>query len=287
MDPLNELKAAFLEECDELLGSLEGRLSAMRDGSVSADDVNGAFRAIHSVKGGAGAFGFAALVELAHVFEAALDHLRAGRVSLNAAPYDLFLRALDAVAGLVSAAKAGAEASAPPDLVRELQRVHGAEASPPTEATSAPPQARAAEARAAGVVRISLRPHGDLFRRAGDLRHVFASLEAFGNVTVRTRLEALPPLASLNAMECHLTCDVAVETEAAASRIAEAIELHLDTDEFELETQDARPPPPPPSPQKAEAPPPAPAKLQSVPPPPASSVRDKQKAAGSIRVDLE
>ncbi len=50
-DPLSELRAAFLEECDELLGDLEARLSALRDGSAAADDVNAAFRAIHSVKG--------------------------------------------------------------------------------------------------------------------------------------------------------------------------------------------------------------------------------------------
>ncbi len=306
MDPLIELKAAFLEECDELLGALEGRLSALADGSRSTDDVNGAFRAIHSVKGGAGAFGFSTLVELAHVFEAALDHLRAGRLALDAAPYGLFLKALDHVATLVAAARRGEELTAPPELVRELQRVGSADAPPaaaPRAGASGAVPAPAAPEPSSGEVRIALRPHRDLFRRAVDLRHVFASLEAFGSLKVEVDMAALPSLAALNPTDCHLAIDVTVATEATASRITEALELHLDQDEFSIggdARDDARrQPAPSPTPQAPAAPSPAaspalaaPAPVPPPPPAPAAPPRpmrpgEKPKAAGSIRVDLD
>jgi len=105
MDPLAELKQTFFQECEELLGALESRLQALDEGSTDPEDVNAAFRAIHSIKGGAGAFGCTELVSFAHVFEASLDHLRSGRVAIEDAPFTLFLRCSDAVADLVSAAR--------------------------------------------------------------------------------------------------------------------------------------------------------------------------------------
>jgi two-component system chemotaxis sensor kinase CheA len=41
------------------------------------------FRAIHSIKGGGGAFGFTSLVGFAHAYETLLDHVRDGRIELS------------------------------------------------------------------------------------------------------------------------------------------------------------------------------------------------------------
>ena len=141
MDPLAELKQTFFQECEELLGALEQKLQALDEGSREPEDVNAAFRAIHSIKGGAGAFGCTELVAFAHVFEASLDHLRSGRVAIEDAPFGLFLRCSDAVADLVSAARNDEPARPRPDLLEALERVGQAEpvAAAPAAAASAPP----------------------------------------------------------------------------------------------------------------------------------------------------
>lgn len=123
MDPLAELKQTFFQECEELLGALEQKLQALDEGSVDPEDVNAAFRAIHSIKGGAGAFGCTELVGFAHVFEASLDHLRSGRVAIEDAPFTLFLRCSDAVADLVAAARSDEPATERPDLLAALEQV--------------------------------------------------------------------------------------------------------------------------------------------------------------------
>ncbi|MCA0417576.1 MAG: chemotaxis protein CheA [Proteobacteria bacterium] len=137
-----ELKQTFFQECEELLGALEQKLQALDEGSVDPEDVNAAFRAIHSIKGGAGAFGCTELVGFAHVFEASLDHLRSGRVAVEDAPFTLFLRCADAVADLVSAARNDEPATERPDLLAALEQV-GKEpqapvAAPPPPAPVAP-----------------------------------------------------------------------------------------------------------------------------------------------------
>lgn len=137
MDPLAELKQTFFQECEELLGALEQKLQALDEGSVDSEDVNAAFRAIHSIKGGAGAFGCTELVGFAHVFEASLDHLRSGRVAIEDAPFTLFLRCADAVADLVSAARNDEPATERPDLLAALEQV-GQEPQAPAAAPPAP-----------------------------------------------------------------------------------------------------------------------------------------------------
>ncbi len=140
MDPLAELKQTFFQECEELLGALEQTLQALDEGSNDSEDVNAAFRAIHSIKGGAGAFGCTELVGFAHVFEAALDHLRSGRVAIDDAPFALFLRCSDAVADLVSAARNGEPATERPDLLAALEQVgKGPQADVPAPAAAPAP----------------------------------------------------------------------------------------------------------------------------------------------------
>ena len=56
MDAMAEIRATFFEECVEQLGELEIGLLAMENGEADSDTVNAVFRAVHSVKGGAGAF---------------------------------------------------------------------------------------------------------------------------------------------------------------------------------------------------------------------------------------
>ncbi|MET3891364.1 two-component system chemotaxis sensor kinase CheA [Bosea sp. OAE506] len=138
MDPLAELKQTFFQECEELLGALESRLQALDEGSTDPEDVNAAFRAIHSIKGGAGAFGCTELVAFAHVFEASLDHLRSGRVAIEDAPFTLFLRCSDAVADLVSAARNDEPARPRPDLLEALEQVGKAPGEAPKAAAPAP-----------------------------------------------------------------------------------------------------------------------------------------------------
>ncbi|WP_293809079.1 chemotaxis protein CheA [uncultured Bosea sp.] len=143
-----ELKQTFFQECEELLGALEQKLQALDEGSVDSEDVNAAFRAIHSIKGGAGAFGCTELVGFAHVFEASLDHLRSGRVAIEDAPFTLFLRCADAVADLVSAARNDEPATERPDLLAALEQV-GKEPQAPAAAPPPAPVAPAAEPVAA------------------------------------------------------------------------------------------------------------------------------------------
>lgn len=109
MSDLDDFKATYFDECSELLLELEEQFAAIEDGDRSSDRLNAVFRAIHSIKGGGGAFGFSALVGFAHAYETLLDHVRDGRVELNESVTALCIRSNDIVADFIAAAKEGRE----------------------------------------------------------------------------------------------------------------------------------------------------------------------------------
>jgi two-component system chemotaxis sensor kinase CheA len=128
-DELDEIQAIFFEECVEGLAAAEAGLSQMADGDTSAETIASVFRAVHSIKGGSGAFGHAALLAFSHRFENLLDEVRAGRISPSPGVVKELLGAFDILADHVTAAQ---EQSAPPadqamlDLLDEILASKGA-----------------------------------------------------------------------------------------------------------------------------------------------------------------
>ena len=107
MASLDQLKQTFFDECDEALQQIEAGLTDIREGQQSDDTVNAVFRGVHSVKGGAGIFGFEALVGFAHVFETLLDGVRRGSLKATPDTLDVLLSASDVLSDLVSMSRSG------------------------------------------------------------------------------------------------------------------------------------------------------------------------------------
>jgi two-component system, chemotaxis family, sensor kinase CheA len=105
MSTMNSIRDTFFEECEDLLAALSDGFAAMQASTHDAETVNAVFRAVHSIKGGAGAFHLADLVSFAHRFETVLDELRAGRLELSPDLMFVLLRSADHLTVLVEAAR--------------------------------------------------------------------------------------------------------------------------------------------------------------------------------------
>lgn len=100
-DPMAEIRSSFFIECEELLEALQDALAEIDDGNEDPESINVVFRAVHSIKGGAGAFGLEPLVRFAHRYETALDEVRSGRLVPDADATRLFFSAADHLSDLV------------------------------------------------------------------------------------------------------------------------------------------------------------------------------------------
>ena len=103
------IRQTFFQECEEQLSETETGLLALEIGEADDETVNAVFRAVHSIKGGAGAFKFERLVRFAHLFETVLDRLRDHRLAPSSAVMKTLLRSADLLADLVREARGDAE----------------------------------------------------------------------------------------------------------------------------------------------------------------------------------
>ena len=94
---LSRFAKAFFEEAQEHVSSLESLLVSVNLRAPDAETLNAIFRAVHSVKGGAAAFGHKALAEFTHDFETILDRVRKRKLQLTRPMVNSFLAAGDAM----------------------------------------------------------------------------------------------------------------------------------------------------------------------------------------------
>ncbi|MEM1380490.1 MAG: chemotaxis protein CheA [Pseudomonadota bacterium] len=126
MDAMEEIRETFFIECEELLETLESGLISMSEANHDDETVNAVFRAVHSIKGGAGAFGLDALVDFSHKFENVLDLVRSEKLSTDHRVMDVLLRSGDTLSDLVQAARDGndAETETSRALIDELKSLY-------------------------------------------------------------------------------------------------------------------------------------------------------------------
>ena len=107
-DHLNEIRAAFFVECEELLEALFDSLGALSSGSFDDEVIHVAFRAVHSIKGSAGEFSLNELGKFSHNFEGLLDQIRDGNLKITDQLVELLFQCADTLNDIVAQSGSGA-----------------------------------------------------------------------------------------------------------------------------------------------------------------------------------
>ena len=261
MDPFESIKQTFFQECDELLTDAEQGLLAMELGEADEETINAVFRAVHSVKGGAGAFGLEDLIRFAHVFETVMDEIRSGKMELTDEVAKTLLRAFDVLADHVAAARDGGkvEEGRSQGAYGELRGLIGGEEEddamgggdedfgfvPLTlsiEGNDAPGgfidlDAQNAEAGVELPVvdeapqdelscwTVEFSPKSEMYAKANESGLVLRELARLGETRVTLIDEALPPLDQLAAEQAYVSWRIQLFTDSDEASIREVFEF--------------------------------------------------------------
>jgi len=141
---LDAIQQMFFQESEEGLQALESCFAVCREGSDDAETINTIFRAVHSIKGGAGAFGHERLQTFAHHYESVLDQLRSGGLDMTPALLDVLVAAFDTLADHLAAAQGERETPDDSAVLAQLAAAGEAKAEAVTEAKLPAPEAPAA-----------------------------------------------------------------------------------------------------------------------------------------------
>lgn len=251
-DALTTIKQTYFVECDEQLAELESGLIAIEDGDRDPETINAVFRAVHSIKGGAGAFHFEDLVRFSHVFETALDRLRSGQIEASPQLTKVMLRAADTLADLVQATRDGGaiEAEQHQPVLDELELLGlGSDAAAAADdfadlgfvpiavsfddvVDDGADDFIAPDGRRRFTVRF--KPLRSMYRNANEAGLLLRALSLLGDSEISCDASDLPMLDELDAEESYLRWIIKLTTEDDEAGIRHVFEFVEDDCELEI-----------------------------------------------------
>jgi two-component system chemotaxis sensor kinase CheA len=253
MASLEQLKLTFFDECSEALQQIEAGLTDMQEGNSTDDTINAVFRSVHSVKGGAGIFGFEGLVDFAHVFETVLDAMRNGKLPATHEAVDVLLQANDVLSDLIAMSRSGE--AIPENHGSEcraaLERLIGQEPSQEEEVAPAdfegldfmPVRADDFDApeldkgeRSYGIV---FRPKTEMLRKANEPLYILRELRRLGTLELVAETDALPHVTEIEPDRAYIGWTGTLRTSATRAQIEDVFEFV--TADCELEITEAGP----------------------------------------------
>lgn len=280
---LQRFHATFFEESREGLDAMEAGLLALESGQQDAEIINSVFRAAHSIKGGAGTFGFDAIAGLTHVLETLLDELRAGKRALEGHAVDAMLSSVDVLRALLREAEHG-QAADPAAVAAVKARLEAVLSGQAAAAAPAAPAAKVDDTPEAW--QIGFTPAPSLFMSGNDPLRIIRELEHLGSLQVAARMERLPGFAQLDPLEAHLAWDLGLVGKVPRSKIEDTFAWVLDDCELDI-----RPAAPPSlatqAPTASAATPSTPVAAPAAATTPAASGGGGQEAETSIRVSVD
>jgi len=120
-EDMKDIFNEFVVEAEENLSKIEENLLELEKDPENEEILNATFRAMHTLKGGAGFLGLEAIVETAHAAEDVLGKMRSGELRLTPEINDAILEAVDFIRNALPRYEAGETVEVPEDLVSKLR----------------------------------------------------------------------------------------------------------------------------------------------------------------------
>lgn len=240
---MEEFKQIFFTEAGELLAEMEERLLKLDEGSQDMDQLNAIFRCAHSIKGGAGAFGFDAIMRFTHKLEALLDAMRSGSIVPSRASIDVLLKAADIVTQMLGTAQQGSEPAAGfgNEVIAQLEAFTVADATP--ELPAAAPSASQPEP-GHGMVSydITFQPTAHLLATGNEPLLILRELGRLGDIGITANLDGIPMLSGFDPHACYIGWRISLTTAADAQAIEDAFEFVRDLADITITCKELTPP---------------------------------------------
>jgi two-component system chemotaxis sensor kinase CheA len=280
---LDQFKDTYITECLELLAQMEEELLEL-DESANSEKLNAIFRCAHSIKGGAGAFGFMQIAQFTHILEALLDKLRDGELAVSRELTDLLLKSRDVVLQMVFAARDSLtlDEDFGAEIAVQLRAVVEHEVVVQSMVAESRVVADKAEANHKQFT-ILFEPFPSLLATGNEPLLLLREVARLGTATLQCHTNKLPSFLEITAEACFLSWTLHLQTERDEAAIREVFEFVEDECRLQIEevlcpTRAGGNDKPIQEPSEQKKPPPT----ASQSPAPAA-----KEVASSIRVDIE
>lgn len=227
---LDSVKQTFLIESEELLDRMEVDLLNLEKNPEDSEAVNSLFRAIHTIKGSAGMFGYDNIVNFTHSVESMLEQLRKGEADINPDLIAALLKSHDHVQQLIAidtsedSEMTDGLAAEGNELLAELKAHFSGTFTPPPAASASTADAPVATAEGEGVANpnwhISIRLNKEVLTHGLDPAAFINYLKTMGDlINVRPVADQLPSLSEYDPESFYTGFEIDLSSESSADEI--------------------------------------------------------------------
>jgi two-component system chemotaxis sensor kinase CheA len=253
---LDEITEIFLEESLEGLDTMETGLLGLETGEADSEIMNDIFRAAHSIKGGAGTFGFMDVSEFTHGVETLLDEMRAGDRDVTADAVQLLLRSVDRLRAMMDEIQTNGQVdtSQNEELEKEImQMLESADenvSSTSTEDKENSNQSSAIELIDVKDVEgatpekqgdsrwiIEFSPHLHMLQNGNDPIRIFNELRKLGELSVVANTDDVPVVDALIPENCYVSWNLTLVGSISAEQIYEVFDWVLEDCDLQIEEE--------------------------------------------------
>lgn len=230
---LKQFYPTFFAESLSGLDKVEAELLHLEQDPQDVERMHAIFRAIHSIKGASGTFGFDDIGELSHEMETLLDEMRNGKSQASQQIVDTLLKSVDCLRRMLLAAQAGHghDLEESTKLQQRLQALRQGTTTGSQPAVAQPVQRPAGRTR----LLIRFRPHSHFFKTGNDVLRLFRVLEKMGNLKVKGDANTLPDFEKLDPEASYLAWELELETAEPRTSVEEAFAWVVDDCDLEIQ----------------------------------------------------
>ncbi|WP_234081876.1 chemotaxis protein CheA [Azonexus sp. R2A61] len=231
---MDELTSVFIQEGREQLQALESGLLQLEQNPEDHDNINGIFRAAHTIKGASGVIECHFIESFMHKVENVLDRLRNAEIGVSAELTGVLLRACDHLAQLMDVLESGATEPEPFVLAAGERLIGELAAYLPTAPTGIVEAESEVEASGGGVVNtdswhISVRFGPHMLRGGMDPLSFIRFLGSLGEiVAIETLADGMPDAAEMDPEACYLGFEIRLQTRAGKADIERVFDFCSD-----------------------------------------------------------
>jgi len=234
MSDINPALETFSQEVDELLSAMEEALLGLEGMPDDADCINSIFRAMHTIKGSSGLFGFDDVVAFAHEAETVLDRVRNGERAIDAELIAVLLACKDHTAQLIQHALFNEDEALPEALQQQslalITRLTGQAATagmPTTQEEKADHfevDVNTTDSSDNWVISLAFKQNA--LRNGMDPLSFIRYLQTLGKIIeVIITMPTLPRIEEMNPEDCYLNFKIAFNSSADKKTIEDVFEF--------------------------------------------------------------
>jgi two-component system, chemotaxis family, sensor kinase CheA len=206
----DKLTEIFLNEANDLIIDLEKSLLSLKADGDKKESVSSIFRAMHTLKGASGMFGYGGIQTLTHHLENLYQDIRDEKRVLSDEIIAITFTTIDILRGHLSESPNAIPRSAYDELLNQIQQLHTVSDVAALNETSTPQLS---------TYYIKFAPNGNVFRHGTNPLYLVDDLLALGNGFCLPSMEQLPDLENLIVDECYTSFEVVLTTDKSGDEI--------------------------------------------------------------------